>query len=88
MSASLQRLGDSGISDQENNGASGGGPLSNLPGPGKFKEMTKQRNAHDADSGFIGSIVGSEVSQMSARQQQQQQQQPTLRLRGPTASPR
>jgi hypothetical protein len=41
MSASLQSLGDSGISDQENNGASGGGPLSNLPGPGKFKEMTK-----------------------------------------------
>lgn len=86
MSASLQSLGDSGISDQEN-GATGG-PLSNIPGPGKFKEMTKQRNAHDADSGFIGSVVGSEVSQLSSRQQQQQQQQqPTLRLREPPASP-
>lgn len=40
--------------------------------------MTKQRHAGDADSGFIGSMVGSEVSgQPSARQQQQQ----TLRLR-------
>ncbi|XP_063423913.1 titin homolog isoform X2 [Mytilus trossulus] len=86
MSGSMQSLQDSGISDQEN-GASGGGPLSNIPGPGKFKEMTKQRNAPDADSGFIGSIVGSEVSQLSARQQQQQQQ-PSLRLRGPPASPR
>ncbi|XP_052094409.1 uncharacterized protein LOC127730185 isoform X1 [Mytilus californianus] len=87
MSGSMQSLQDSGISDQEN-GATGGGPLSNIPGPGKFKEMTKQRNAPDADSGFIGSIVGSEVSQLSARQQQQQQQQPSLRLRGPPASPR
>lgn len=45
--------------------------------------MTKQRHAGDADSGFIGSMVGSEVSgQPSARQQQQQQQQQaTLRLR-------
>ncbi|XP_076090830.1 uncharacterized protein LOC143062899 isoform X3 [Mytilus galloprovincialis] len=87
MSGSMQSLQDSGISDQEN-GATGGGQLSNIPGPGKFKEMTKQRNAADADSGFIGSIVGSEVSQLSARQQQQQQQQPSLRLRGPPASPR
>ncbi|VDI42188.1 Hypothetical predicted protein [Mytilus galloprovincialis] len=87
MSGSMQSLQDSGISDQEN-GATGGGQLSNIPGPGKFKEMTKQRNAADADSGFLGSIVGSEVSQLSARQQQQQQQQPSLRLRGPPASPR
>ncbi|XP_061164853.1 uncharacterized protein LOC133173820 isoform X2 [Saccostrea echinata] len=83
-SGSYSSLQDSGISDQEGSrtrerGATGGGPLSNLPGPGTFKQMTKQRHAGDADSGFIGSMVGSEVSgQQSARQQQQQQ---TLRLR-------
>lgn len=55
-----------------------GGALSNLPGPGKFKEMTKQRNAPDADSGFIGSMVGSEVSQRGSSSRQ-----PSLRLRQP-----
>ncbi|XP_065933670.1 serine/arginine repetitive matrix protein 2 isoform X4 [Magallana gigas] len=82
---SFSSLQDSGISDQEGSrprerGASGGGgALSNLPGPGTFKQMTKQRHAGDADSGFIGSMVGSEVSgQASARQQQGQG---TLRLR-------
>ncbi|KAK3087416.1 hypothetical protein FSP39_005595 [Pinctada imbricata] len=88
--ASMSSLQDSGISDYE--GATGRdrnatGPLSNLPGPGTFKQMTKQRHAGDADSGFIGSMVGSDVSQghLSARQQQQQQQ-PTLRLRQPSDS--
>ncbi|XP_033758585.1 uncharacterized protein LOC117340908 [Pecten maximus] len=83
---SLSSLGDSGISEHDNTNGGGAtaGNLSSLPGPGKFKQMTKQRNAPDADSGFIGSMVGSEVSQMSSRQQQLQQQdqaQPSLRLR-------
>ena len=84
----MSSLQDSGISDYE--GATGrdlrasGGPLSNLPGPGTFKQMTKQRHAGDADSGFIGSMVGSEVSgNLSSRQQQQQ---PSLRLRQPSES--
>ncbi|XP_069121674.1 microtubule-associated protein futsch-like isoform X2 [Argopecten irradians] len=85
---SLSSLGDSGISEHDNTNGGGAtaGNLSSLPGPGKFKQMTKQRNAPDADSGFIGSMVGSEVSQMSSRQQQLQQQdqgQPSLRLRHP-----
>lgn len=81
-SGSFSSLQDSGISEHdEATGGAVGGNLSNLPGPGKFKQMTKQRNAHDADSGFIGSMVGSEVSQLSA---QQQQQQPSLRLRRPS----
>ncbi|XP_060064275.1 uncharacterized protein LOC132544669 [Ylistrum balloti] len=85
---SLSSLGDSGISEHDNTNGGGAtaGNLSSLPGPGKFKQMTKQRNAPDADSGFIGSMVGSEVSQMSSRQQQlqhQDQAQPSLRLRHP-----
>ncbi|KAL3870445.1 hypothetical protein ACJMK2_038513 [Sinanodonta woodiana] len=72
---------DSGISDQEAGGATGGAsPLSNIPGPGKFKQMTGKREA-DTDSGFIGSFVGSEVSgNLSA---QRNQQQTPLRLRHP-----
>ncbi|XP_021361526.1 uncharacterized protein LOC110455627 [Mizuhopecten yessoensis] len=81
---SMSSLGDSGISehDHTNGGGATAGNLSSLPGPGKFKQMTKQRNAPDADSGFIGSMVGSEVSHMSSRQQQEQAQ-PSLRLRHP-----
>ncbi|XP_041369777.1 microtubule organization protein AKNA-like [Gigantopelta aegis] len=59
--------------------------LANLPGPGKLKQMTRQRGADDVDSGFIGSVVGSDVSQHQPPQQQQQQQrqpqQQPLRVR-------
>ncbi|CAL1546942.1 unnamed protein product [Lymnaea stagnalis] len=58
------------------------GALAALPGPGKFKQMTKQRAADDADSGFIGSMVGSGVGEPPALiQQQEEQQQLALRLR-------
>lgn len=73
----MSSLPDSGISEHE--GATASGPLSKLPGPGKFKQMTGQRTDVDADSGFIGSMIGSEVSQLSARGRQQ----PALRLRQP-----
>ncbi|BFZ05620.1 hypothetical protein BsWGS_08659 [Bradybaena similaris] len=58
------------------------GALAALPGPGKLKQLTKQRAAEDADSGFIGSMVGSGVGldpaqlQQHRQQGQQQQQQP------------
>lgn len=66
---SFSSLPDSGISDQEqysrerhHNDA-----LANLPGPGKFKQMTRQRGADDVDSGFIGSVVSSTASQNQGR---------------------
>ncbi|CAG5135151.1 unnamed protein product, partial [Candidula unifasciata] len=58
------------------------GALAALPGPGKLKQLTKQRAADDADSGFIGSMVGSGVGldpgqlQQQRQQMQQQQQSP------------
>ena len=68
------------------------GALAALPGPGKFKQMTKQRGADDADSGFLGSMVGSGVgvpqlfpaaSQQSLDQQaeDERERERTLRLR-------
>ncbi|GFN90194.1 At-hook-containing transcription factor [Plakobranchus ocellatus] len=93
----------SGASDNESRrrgssspaGAVGGldteGALAALPGPGKFKQMTKQRGADDADSGFLGSMVGSGVgvppllpsSQHSLDQQAEEEgeRERTLRLR-------
>ena len=76
-------------------GAVGGaeGALAALPGPGKFKQMMKQRGADDADSGFLGSMVGSGVgaptllpagsSQQSLDRQAQEDddRERTLRLR-------
>ena len=55
-----------------------------------MKQMTKTRERDDADSGFLGSMVGSGVGMMPLEQQQQQQeelqqqqqqQQQSLRLR-------
>ncbi|GFS22929.1 AT-hook-containing transcription factor [Elysia marginata] len=100
---SLPRNSGGGGSDGENRrrrsaspsaGAVGGaeGALAALPGPGKFKQMTKQRGADDADSGFLGSMVGSGVgvppllpaaSQQSLDQQAEDERdrERTLRLR-------
>ena len=100
---SMQSLPDSGISDQggaaggRHRSSRGGNPgvtedaLAGLPGPGKMKQMTKNRERDDADSGFIGSMVGSGVGVMPQQQEQQQEeqpQQPALRLRGARADDR
>ncbi|KAK7496993.1 hypothetical protein BaRGS_00011729 [Batillaria attramentaria] len=66
---SFSSLPDSGISDQETRDRRHDDALANLP-TGKFKQMTRQRGADDADSGFIGSMVGSEVSQNQSRDRQ------------------
>uniref|UniRef100_A0A2C9JIT7 Uncharacterized protein n=1 Tax=Biomphalaria glabrata TaxID=6526 RepID=A0A2C9JIT7_BIOGL len=59
------------------------GALAALPGPGKFKQMTKQRAADDADSGFIGSMVGSGVGEPPAVVQKQGERPLVLKLRKP-----
>ena len=83
---SMSSVRDGGTSDTDSR------TLANLPGPGKFKQMTRQRGADDVDSGFIGSVVGSEVSQhqppkqqqqQPQQQQQQHQQQQPLRVKHP-----
>ncbi|WAR31313.1 AKuncharacterized [Mya arenaria] len=81
---STTSLQDSGISEHEGGATGGPSALSKLPGPGKFKQMTGRREP-DTDSGFIGSMVGSEVSagNLSSRRQPQS----PLRLRHP-ADPR
>ncbi|XP_052221934.1 uncharacterized protein LOC127838312 isoform X2 [Dreissena polymorpha] len=85
---STTSLQDSGISEHEG-GATGfsgpNSPLSKLPGPGKFKQMTGRREA-DTDSGFIGSMVGSEVSAGNLSSRRQPPQSP-LRLRQPGDTP-
>ncbi|XP_045200672.2 uncharacterized protein LOC123554492 isoform X3 [Mercenaria mercenaria] len=86
---STTSLQDSGISEHEG-GATGGhsgpsSPLSKLPGPGKFKQMTGRREL-DTDSGFIGSMVGSEVSAGNLSSRRQPPQSP-LRLRHPGEMP-
>lgn len=86
---STTSLQDSGISEHEG-GATGGqsghsSPLSKLPGPGKFKQMTGRREL-DTDSGFIGSMVGSEVSAGNLSSRRQPPQSP-LRLRHPDDMP-
>ncbi|KAL4219291.1 hypothetical protein ACF0H5_021871 [Mactra antiquata] len=82
---STTSLPDSGISEHESGAVGGnsgpGSPLSKLPGPGKFKQMTGRREL-DTDSGFIGSMVGSEVSAGNLSSRRQPQQSP-LRLRHP-----
>ena len=50
-------------------------------GPGKFKQMTGRRE-HDTDSGFIGSMVGSEVSAGNLSSRRQPPQSP-VRLHHP-----
>lgn len=59
------------------------GALAALPGPGKLKQMTKQRAADDGDSGFIGSMVGSGVGEPPAfiQQREEQEREQALRLR-------
>ncbi|XP_060552323.1 uncharacterized protein LOC132713685 isoform X4 [Ruditapes philippinarum] len=86
---STTSLQDSGISEHEG-GATGGqsgqsSPLSKLPGPGKFKQMTGRREL-DTDSGFIGSMVGSEVSAGNLSSRRQPPQSP-VRLRQPGDMP-
>ena len=85
---STTSLQDSGISEQEDGGGAtwtSNSPLSKLPGPGKFKQMTGRRE-HDTDSGFIGSMVGSEVSAGNLSSRRQPPQSP-LRLRHPADVP-
>ena len=82
---STNSLQDSGISEHEGGATGGNSPLSKLPGPGKFKQMTGRRE-HDTDSGFIGSLVGSEVSAGNLSSRRQPPQSP-LRLRHPEDVP-
>ncbi|KAK7094893.1 serine/arginine repetitive matrix protein 2-like isoform X2 [Littorina saxatilis] len=64
---SYSSLPDSGISDQEGRERRPDSALAHLPGPGKMKQMTRQRGENDMDSGFIGSVVSAEGGQIPPR---------------------